>query len=67
MAEGTLHDQSIWVVWNFNGLIIKSWQLTIDNATGGRLKLSSHTHFTDNSGRVDRDDTEWFVRVKDPF
>jgi hypothetical protein len=52
-------DNSTWVTWT-TGFSVTSQKLTL--LPDGNLELAGHTHYTDSSGRADRDSKEIFVK-----
>ena len=52
-------DNSTWVTWT-TGFSVTSQKLTL--LPDGTLELMGHTHYTDSSGRADRDSKEIFVK-----
>jgi hypothetical protein len=52
-------DNSTWVSWK-TGFSVKAQKLTL--LADGNLELAGHTHYTDSSGRADRDSKEIFVK-----
>jgi hypothetical protein len=52
-------DNSTWVTWT-TGFSVTSQKLTL--LPDGNLELAGHTHYTDSSGRADRDTKEIFVK-----
>jgi hypothetical protein len=52
-------DSTITIAWIFD---FKETALNIEALPDGRLEVLSHNHYTDNSGRSDRDDVYYFVK-----
>jgi hypothetical protein len=54
------NDGVLSIMWTFS-FKVETQQLTV--LLDGRLMVTGHVHYTDDSGRPDRDYTEYFVRV----
>jgi len=59
-AISDANDGVLSITWTFS-FAVNTQQLTV--LSDGRLRVTGHVHFTDNSGRLDYDYTHYFVRA----
>jgi len=56
------NDNQLSLEWN-QGFVIRTQKVTY--LESDRLRVEQHSHYIDNSGRPDRDDTYYFIKTSD--
>ena len=57
--ESNLTETFVLVQWN-KAFVVINQQLTL--LSDGRLQIDTHSHYIDESGRADKDMTDYFIK-----